>query len=191
VDKLTEITTQKKGGKMAPDFDTFVWGWGGDAYDPSTLLNLLTTKAIGNSSDSFYANAEYDRLYDEQSGEFDQAKRKEIVKRMLAISQRDLPYLVLSVDPILQAYRSDRLAGVQQSCPQPDGDIMCEQVSYAPLLTLAPAAAKATGPGNDGGGSAVVWIVVVVVALGLIVLALVLRGRRRRAAEDEQLEVGA
>jgi peptide/nickel transport system substrate-binding protein len=36
VDKLTELTTQKVKGKMAPDFDTFIWGWGGDPYDPST-----------------------------------------------------------------------------------------------------------------------------------------------------------
>jgi peptide/nickel transport system substrate-binding protein len=194
VDKLTEITTQKRDGKMAPEFDTFIWGWGGDPYDPSTLLNLLATSAIGASSDSFYSNPEYDRLYAEQAGEFDQAERKEIVKQMLAIAQRDLPYLVLSVDPILQAYRTDRLSGIQQHCPEPDGDAVCEQVSYQPLLTLAPAAAKgpgAAGGGDDGGGSPVVWIVVVVAALGLIALALVMRGRRRRAAGEEQLEVEA
>ena len=63
-DKLTEITTREVDGKMAPDFDTFIWGWGGDPYDPGILLNLLTTKAIGGSSDSFYSNPEYDRLYD-------------------------------------------------------------------------------------------------------------------------------
>jgi peptide/nickel transport system substrate-binding protein len=194
VDKLTEITTQKKNGKMAPDFDTFVWGWGGDPYDPSTLLGLITTKQIGASSDSFYSNPEYDRLFDQQAGEFDQAKRKEIVKQMVAISQRDLPYLVLSVDPLLQAYRTDRLSGVKLQCPDGDGDVMCEQVSYQPLLTLAPAAAKAPGTaggGDGGGGSSVIWIVVAVVVVGLIALVLILRGRRRRAAEDEQLEVEA
>ena len=63
VDKLTEITTRKVDGKVAPEFDTFIWGWGGDPYDPSLLLNLLTTKAIGASSDAFYSNPEYDRLY--------------------------------------------------------------------------------------------------------------------------------
>ncbi len=40
VDKLTEITTRKVDGEPAPDFDTFVWGWGGDPYDPSALLQL-------------------------------------------------------------------------------------------------------------------------------------------------------
>ena len=117
VDKLTEITTRKVDGKMAPEFDTFIWGWGGDPYDPSLLLNLLTTKAIGASSDAFYSNPEYDRLYEQQSGEFDHEKRKEIVKQMIALSQRDLPYIVLTVDPVLQAYRTDKVADVKQVVP--------------------------------------------------------------------------
>jgi peptide/nickel transport system substrate-binding protein len=189
-DKLTEITTQKKNGKQAPDFDTFIWGWGGDPYDPSTLLNLLTTKAIASAtSDSFYSNPEYDRIYAEQSGEFDQAKRKELVKQLIDISQRDLPYLVLTVDPVLQAYRTDRLSGVQRSCPQPDGDLFCDQVTYAPVLALGPpVAAKAASSSSDGGGSAVVWIIVAVVAVGLVVAFLVLR-RRRRDSEPVELEV--
>ena len=117
MDKLTEITTREVKGKMAPDFDTFIWGWGGDPYDPGLLLNLITTKAIGGSSDAFYSNPEYDRLYDQQSGEFDEAKRKEIVGQMIALAQRDLPYLVLTVDSALQAYRTDKLAKPKRSLP--------------------------------------------------------------------------
>ena len=126
VDKLTELTTQKVDGKAAPDFDTFIWGWGGDPYDPSTLLSS-TTSQIGGSSDSFYSNPEYDRLFDEQAGEFDVDKRKAIVKQLVEMSQRDLPYLVLTEDPILQAYRTDRL-NVDQLCPKHNGDLFCEQV---------------------------------------------------------------
>ena len=135
-DKLYDLTVREVDGKMAPDFDTFIWGWGGDPYDPGLLLNLLTTNAIGGSSDSFYSNPEYDQLYEQQSGEFDTDARKAIVEQMIALSQRDLPYLVLTVDPILQAYRTDRIAGVEQSCPKPDGDIICDQVAYAPWLEL-------------------------------------------------------
>ena len=50
-DKLTELTVRKVDGKPAPEFDTFIWGWGGDPYDPSFLLSLLTTDQIGGSSD--------------------------------------------------------------------------------------------------------------------------------------------
>ncbi len=46
---------------------------------------------------------------------------------MIAISQRDLPYLVLTYDPNLQAYRTDRLSGVEPECPAgPTGDIICD-----------------------------------------------------------------
>ena len=62
-DKLYDLTTRKIDGKPAPDFDTFIWGWGGDPYDPSFLLSILTTGEIGGSSDSFYSNPEYDQLY--------------------------------------------------------------------------------------------------------------------------------
>ena len=60
-DKLTELTVRKVDGKPAPEFDTFIWGWGGDPYDPSFLLGMMTTDEIGASSDSFYSNPEYDR----------------------------------------------------------------------------------------------------------------------------------
>lgn len=190
-DRLTEITTRTQDGRPAPDFDTFIWGWGGDTYDPSTLLNLLRTDAIGSSSDAFYSDAEYDRLYDEQLQEFDPVRRQQIVGQMIDILQRDLPYLVLTVDPMLEAYRSDRIENVELSCPQPDGDVLCAQVGYEPLLTLAPAgsgggAAGASGSGDGGGSGAVIALVVALVLAGAVALVLV---RRRRRAADEPLEV--
>jgi peptide/nickel transport system substrate-binding protein len=181
VDKLTEITTRRVDGKMAPDFDTFIWGWGGDPYDPSYLLQLLTTDEIGGSSDSFYSNAEYDDLFVKQSGEFDTEKRKALIKRMVAIAQRDLPYLVLSEDPWLEAYRDDKLTHLQRACPKPNGDVLCQQVSYEPLLTLAPK------EGGDGGSSAGIFIAIAVVVLGG--LGFVLIRRRRGGREPLELEV--
>ena len=63
----TEITIRKVDGKPAPDFDTFIWGWGGDPVRPERPAQLLTTGEIGGSSDSFYSNPEYDRLFKQQS----------------------------------------------------------------------------------------------------------------------------
>jgi peptide/nickel transport system substrate-binding protein len=174
---------------MAPDFDTFIWGWGGDPYDPSLLLNLLTTKAIGASSDAFYSNPEYDRLYEQQSGEFDQEKRKALVKQMIAISQRDLPYLVLTVDPVLQAYRTDKVSGVKRVCPEPDGDITCDQVSYAAIAAMAPPRAVAAGgSGGDDGGSGLMIVLIVLAALIVIAVVVVLLRRRRAGREAVELE---
>ena len=183
VDKLTEITTRQVDGKMAPDFDTFVWGWGGDPYDPGALLDLITTSAIGGSSDSFYSNPEYDRLFNEQTAEFDPVKRKEIIRRMIDISQRDLPYLVLTDDPNLQAYRSDRLGDLEQVCPENDrGDLICEQVSYVPMLALEPG----EGGADDGGVGA--GLIALIAALVLMAVGFFLWSRRRRRGGGEPLE---
>jgi hypothetical protein len=109
---------------------------------------------------------------------------------MIAVSQRDLPYLVLTVDPLLQAYRTDSVAGVEQSCPKPDGDIFCDQVSYAPFLSFEPVSAAAPGTtGSDdedgGGGLLVVLIALVVLVVGVGAFVVV----RRRRADREAIEV--
>jgi peptide/nickel transport system substrate-binding protein len=185
VGKLTELTVQKVDGKPAPAFDTFIWGWGGDPYDPSFLLSLFTTDEIGASSDAFYSNPEYDRLFVEQAGEFDTQARKEIIQEMVAIIQEDLPYIVLTEDPNLQAYRTDQVAETEPVCPSGDtGDLFCEQVSYEPMLTLA-AASGASG-GDDDGGSSAVLIVIGAVVLGGLAFFL---GRRRGQRSDEPLEL--
>jgi peptide/nickel transport system substrate-binding protein len=183
VDKLTEITTRKNDGVPAPDFDTFVWGWGGDPYDPSALLGLITSAEIGGSSDSFYSNPEYDRLFKEQTAEFDTDKRKELVQQMIALSQRDLPYLVLTVDPWLEAYRTDRVGDVKQQCPEPNGDVFCQQVSYAPVLTIAPAEG---GSDDGGGGGAGIFIAIAVVVVAVLAFVFL---RRRRGGGREPLEL--
>lgn len=190
VNKLTEMTVRKVDGKPAPEFDTFIWGWGGDAYDPSFLLSLLTTDEIGSLSDGFYSNPEYDALYEEQAGIFDEAQRKELIQEMVALTQEDVAYLVLTEDPNLQAYRTDRISGLEPSCPAETGDLICEQASYEPLLTAQPASA-ASGGGDDGdddgGGSAgLIIAIVVVVAIGG---GLLLWRSRRGGGSDEPLEM--
>ena len=49
---------------------------------------------------------------------------------MVAITQEDLPYIVLTEDPALQAYRNDRLEEIEPICPAETGDLICDQVSY-------------------------------------------------------------
>jgi peptide/nickel transport system substrate-binding protein len=175
-DKLYDLTVRKVDGKPAPAFDTFIWGWGGDPYDPSFLLSVLTTEQIGGSSDSFYSNAEYDQLFEQQAGSFDVDERKQLIQRMVAITQRDLPYLVLTYDPNLEAYRTDRIANVEPVCPAgEDGDVFCDQVSYEPLLALAPGS---TSSDDDGGAPTGLIIVAAALVLGGIAY-LIVRSRRR------------
>ena len=188
-DKLTELTVRKVDGKPAPEFDTFIWGWGGDPYDPSALLDLLTTTQIGASSDAFYSNPEYDRLYKEQLtlvGEENAEERQAVVKEMVAILQEDLPYIVLSYDPYLEAYNSDALSNVERLCPAETGEVLCQQVSYEPLLTLQ--------PGEGGGGDETVSGVpggVAAIGAAIVAVAAFLFGRARGRRETEPLELEA
>ena len=186
VDKLTDLTVQKTDGKPSPDFDTFIWGWGGDPYDPSFLLSLFLTKEIGGLSDSFYSNPEYDKLFDEQAGSFDVAERKAIIQRMVAITQRDLPYIVLTYDANLQAYRTDTIQNVSLQCPADEtGDIICEQVGYEPLLSITPAAGG--GGSDEGAGQSAGLAVVVAIVFGIGGWLLGVRQSRRRESEPLEL----
>ncbi len=184
-DKLYDLTVRKVNGKPAPDYDTFIWGWGGDPYDPSFLLSVLTTGEIGGSSDSYYSNPTYDRLFKQQAGSFDTAQRKGIIQRMVALTQHDLPYLVITYDPNLEAYRTDRVANVEPTCPEDStGDAICDQTSYEPLLTIAPGSSSGES-GGGGSGIAIAVVAVVVVGVGAF---FVIRARRRRDSEPLELD---
>jgi peptide/nickel transport system substrate-binding protein len=184
-DKLYDLTVRKVDGKPAPEFDTFIWGWGGDPYDPSFLLSVLLESEIGGLSDSFYANPEYDKLFKEQAGSFEVAERKAIIQEMVAIAQRDLPYLVLSYDPTLEAYRTDRIEGVEPACPAETGDIICQQVSYEPLLSLTPGS---TSSSDEGGGQSAGLAVIAAIVFGIGGWWLGSRQGRRRESEPLEIE---
>jgi peptide/nickel transport system substrate-binding protein len=187
-DKLTELTVRKVDGLPAPEFDTFIWGWGGDPYDPSALLDLLTTSQIGGSSDAFYSNPEYDRLFKEQLtlvGDENAEERQAVVKEMVAILQEDLPYIVLTYDPYLEAYNSDALSNVERLCPAETGEILCQQVSYEPLLTLEPGAGSSSGDTTSGVPGGVAALGAVIVAIAAFVVG---RARGRREVEPLELE---
>jgi peptide/nickel transport system substrate-binding protein len=185
-DKMYDVTVNFVDGKPAPTFDTFIWGWGGDPYDPSFLLSLFLTTEVGGLSDSFYANPEYDRLFREQSGIFDVEARRQTIQEMVAITQRDLPYIVLTYDPNLQAYRTDRVENVEPTCPAETGDILCEQAGYEPLLSITPAAG---GGSTDGGGQSPGLAIVAAIVFGAA--GWILGSRSSRRSEREPLEIDA
>jgi hypothetical protein len=105
---------------------------------------------------------------------------------MVNLTQEDLPYIVLTEDPYLEAYNSDSLGEVTRLCPAETGTAFCQQVSYEPLLALQ--------PGEDGGGAetasgapgGVVAIGAVIIAVGAFLF-----GRARGRRETEPLEVEA
>ncbi|HEX5861953.1 MAG TPA: ABC transporter substrate-binding protein [Nocardioides sp.] len=157
--KLTDVI-------LEGNFDTFEWGWYVEP-DPDSMLSYLTCDQLGNWSDSWYCNEEYDDLYQQQHVEMDDAARAELVKQMQEILYRDAPYLVTAYSSIGEAFRSDRFACFQ---PQPDpGGIWLIQYGSQNYLNVRPAdeagdcdglenavgASTANGGsgGSSGGGS--------------------------------------
>ena len=74
--------------------------------------------SASGSSDSFYCNKQYDKLYNEQHASTDRrASGRGQIKKMQEILYRDSPYLVTAYSSIGEAVRSDRFACL---VPQPN-----------------------------------------------------------------------
>jgi peptide/nickel transport system substrate-binding protein len=92
------------------DFDMFIWGWFVDV-DPSSILKIATTDEIMSWSDCFYSNPAYDELHLIQQRTLDKDERQALIHEMQRIFYNDSPYIMLSYDPELMAYRTDKYEG--------------------------------------------------------------------------------
>ncbi len=96
------------------DFDLFIWGWFVDV-DPSSILKIMTTDEIMSWNDCFYSNPEYDEIFKRQQFTLDPDERQEQILELQRMVYEDAPYIILSYDPELQAYRTDRFKGWVQN----------------------------------------------------------------------------
>ena len=74
------------------DFQMGQWSWSAQV-DPNFLLSLFTTQQLNALSDCGYSNPAYDKLFAEQAGELDKAKRLKMVWQMQEILYKDKPYI--------------------------------------------------------------------------------------------------
>jgi len=93
------------------DFDIIIWGWSWGP-DPNDPLGVMRTDQIPTgSSETGYANEEFDALYDQQAVELDPEKRRDLVFQMQQIVFDDIVYIVPYYQRTVQAYRNDRFTG--------------------------------------------------------------------------------
>jgi len=93
------------------DFDIMIWGWSWGP-DPNDPLGVMRTDQIpSGSSETGYANPEFDALYDQQAVELDREKRRDIVMQMQEIVFNDVVYIIPYYQDTVQAYRTDRFTG--------------------------------------------------------------------------------
>ncbi len=129
------------------NFDVFEWGWYVEP-DPDSMLSYMTCDQLGNWSDSWYCNEQYDALYDQQHAETDDAARIEQVKQMQQLVFEDSPYLVTAYNTIGEAFRTDRFACLR---PQPDpGGIYILQYGVYNYLNMRPASEADQCAGEEG-----------------------------------------
>ena len=176
------------------DFDAFQWGWYVEP-DPSSMLDYMTCNQLGNWSDSWYCNDEYDAMYKQQQTEVDPEARAETVKQMQQMLYEDAPYLVTAYEGVSEAFRSDRFACL---VPQPDpGGVWLIQYGVYNYVHMRPAdeagdcggdesATAATAAGNDSSVSSGVLIGIGVAAGVVVVAGGIVMMRRRRTAGDRE-----
>jgi peptide/nickel transport system substrate-binding protein len=172
--------TGKNKDIYAPDYDLFLWGWGGDA-DPNYLLSVMTTSAIGSWSDCAWSNKEYDRLFLEQQTTIDVQKRIDIVHRMQQIVYDETPYIVLVYPNELEGYNHTAWTGWQRSLYN-KGKVWFDALPGLYMNIQKAAVAPAT---SSSGSSAVIAGAVAAVVVVALVVLLFVRRRRRRVEVDE------
>jgi peptide/nickel transport system substrate-binding protein len=169
-----------KGNTYAPDFDMFIWGWGGYA-DPDYMLGVETTSQIEMWNDSLYSNAAYDTLYQQQSSEMDAATRKAEVQQMQQMFYQAAPYVVLCYPKALIAYNTTKWTG-WVPYPAKDGLVVMSTDNIDSYLNLRLQSAQKAAGGSST-TTTVVIVVIVVVIVAAIVALLVRRGRGRAVEE--------
>jgi peptide/nickel transport system substrate-binding protein len=140
-------------------YDMVIWGWVGDP-DPNSLLQILTTAAISDASDSQWSNARYDELYKLQNEAESADQRKTAMTEMQQLFYDQAPYQVLYYDDELHVYRSNKFGNWKT---QPvdggtpffvNGSINYTTLTLASAATAAPSASAAPSPGGSSGASA-------------------------------------
>ncbi|NLE23624.1 MAG: ABC transporter substrate-binding protein [Actinobacteria bacterium] len=167
------------GDEYAPDFDMFIWGWGGDV-DPNFILSVMTTNSIESWSDCIWSNKEYDELFLKQQSTIDVQERIAIVHRMQEIIYDESPYILLAYPKDLEAankgkwtgwVRANENKGAWWYNTQPD-----TYLSVHPGSTT-----QAASSGSSTGTIIAIVVAVIVVAL----IAVLLLRRRSGRAETE------
>ena len=180
---LTSTILAEEDGVLTPDYDMFIWRWYLD-FDPGSMLSYFTEAQIGNWSDSFWTDPEYERLYKQQGEELDPVKRKEYIDRMQEILYEQSPYIVTDYRPDFEAYNTDKWEGYI-AIPDPNGNSLVPPYGnggYANFLTIGPKTATAA---EESGGSSTTWVIAGIAVAIVVVIAIVLLVRRRPRAVEE------
>jgi peptide/nickel transport system substrate-binding protein len=168
------------GDDYAPDFDMFIWGWGGDV-DPNFILSVMTTNSIESWSDCMWSNEEYDKLFLEQQTTIDVQERIALVHRMQEIIYDESPYIPLTYPLNLEAANKGKWAGWVRAGE--DKGLWWYNTQPETYLAVHPASTTQA----ESSGSSTGLIVGIVVAAVVVILIVVVLLRRRGGREETEM----
>jgi ABC-type transport system substrate-binding protein len=168
-----------EGDTYAPDYDLYLWSWGGMA-DPSQTLDSYTTAQIEGWNEPCWSDAAYDRASELQMHELDAQQRAAAIARCQEIMYAANPQAVTVYAKLLQAVNTSRWDGWVYSTIE-GGQAFYRQASQKTFLTVRPKA----GAQTTAGSRSWIWGLVAIAGVIIVVLAVVLRRRRVRGREEE------
>ena len=169
-----------KGATFTPNYDMFLWGWGGDP-DPNFILSIFTSAQINSWSDCAWSDAQYDKLFLEQQTTVDPAKRADIVHQMEQIIYQQSPYIPTAYPESFEAYNAADWHG-WSSTPGHDGGVFFTSPVMASYMTVHPVVATKSSSSNS---VLIAVIVAIVIVIAVVALVAALRGRGKRVEETD------
>ena len=125
-----------KGNTFDPNYDMFLWGWGGDP-DPNFILSIFTSSQINAWSDCAWSDPQYDKLFLAQQTTIDQTERAAVVHQMEQIIYEQSPYIPTVYPESVEAYDFKDWTG-WQSTPGRGGGVFYTSPVMASYLTVHP-----------------------------------------------------
>ncbi|MEI6449716.1 MAG: ABC transporter substrate-binding protein [Actinomycetes bacterium] len=169
-----------EGGAYAPDYDLYLWSWGGMA-DPSQTLDSYTTAQIEGWNEPCWSDAAYDRASELQMHELDAQKRAAAIDRCQEIMYAANPQAVTVYAKLLQAVNTSRWDGWVYSTIE-GGQAFYRQASQKTFLTVRPKVGAQATAGSRG------WIWGLVAIAGAIAIVVVVALRRRARGRVEEAD---
>lgn len=167
------------------DWDMLMDGWGAGP-DPTYMLSIQSCSALplddgsSGSTDAFYCNPDYDKLFAKQITQFDTAERQKTVFQMLSMLYQANADIILYYKNGLGAYRNDQVTGYLTGSANAEGFYPLQNLStnwqQAAAVTKESSSGNSVLPWAIGGG-----VVVLAAAGGGLLLA-----RRRSTADDRE-----
>ncbi len=169
-----------EGDTYAPDYDLYLWSWGGMA-DPSQTLDSYTTAQIEGWNEPCWSDQAYDRASELQTHELNVQKRAAAIADCQQIMYASNPQAVTVYAKLLQAVNTGRWDGWVYSTIE-GGQAFYRQASQKTFLTVRPKAGAQTPAGTRSW----IWALVAIAAVIVVVTALLLRRRGRGRVEEAE-----